>query len=349
MGSVCGSTLALMDAGVPITRPVAGIAMGLASKENDKDDITDYKVLTDLQDLEDGKGGMDFKIAGTEQGITAIQLDTKTHGITSEIIKKTLDQGLKARLEILKTITKAIPAPRAEMSQYAPRITTVKINPDKIRIVIGPGGKMINEITEVTGVDIDIEDEGLVMITGTDPEKSAQAVSWVKALTREVKPGEKFQGKITRIEDFGAFAELILPEEETRYGHTPKFEGLIHISKLASHHVNRVEDVCQLGDIVPVEVSEIDDQGRLNLKMQGVTPAPQNTRPARPPRGSGPRPGPQRFDRFNRNQSSPPPRSPQGESRGQQTGQRGSRDYKVFHPRRDNRGGGQGGGRRQRY
>ncbi|NQU78003.1 polyribonucleotide nucleotidyltransferase [Candidatus Falkowbacteria bacterium] len=333
MGSVCGSTLALMDAGVPITRPVAGIAMGLASRENDKNDITDYKILTDLQDLEDGKGGMDFKIAGTETGITAVQLDTKTHGITPEIIKKTLDQGRLARLEILSVITKAISTPRTEMSKYAPRITTVKINPDKIRIVIGPGGKMINEITETTGVDIDIEDEGLVMITGTDPEKTAQAVSWVKALTREIKAGEKFQGRISRIEDFGAFAELILPEEETRYGHTPKFEGLIHISKLAPHHVNRVEDVCQLGDIVAVEVSEIDDQGRINLGMQGVTPAAPS---ARPPRGSGPRQGPQKFDR---NQA---PR------------QRGSSDYKIFKPS-NNRGGAgagrprppQGGGRPQ--
>lgn len=306
MASVCGSSIALMDAGVPIKKPVAGIAMGLASCEDNKNEITEYKILTDLQDLEDGQGGMDFKIAGTADGITAIQLDTKTHGLKFEIIEATLKRAKTARQEILNAITKVIPAPRSDLSPYAPRITTLKVNPDKVRLIIGPGGKMINEIIDACSVDIDIEDDGLVLVTGIDAEKSQEAISWIKALTREVKAGEKFQGRITRIEDFGAFAELILPEEETRYGHTSKFEGLIHISRLAAHHVNRVEDVCQLGDIVGVEVTEIDDQGRINLKIQGV-----ETR-AFAPRG----------ERFS---GSRPPR----------------RDHQIYRPRSENfRGGG---------
>lgn len=294
MGSVCGSTLALMDAGVPIRKPVAGIAMGLASVEDAKNDITDYKILTDLQDLEDGQGGMDFKVAGTADGITAIQLDTKTHGLTFEIVEQTLKRAREARLQILDAITKAILEPRRELSPYAPRITTLKVNPEKVRLIIGPGGKTINEIIDACGVDIDIEDDGLVMVTGTDAEKSREAVSWIKAIVREVKPGERFQAKITRIEDFGAFAELILPEAEAKYGHTPKFEGLIHISKLAPYHINRVEDVCKLGEILPVEIEEIDEQGRINLKIQGV-----NSRPARPrgERFAGSRP-PRRESRF---------------------------------------------------
>ena len=301
-----------MDAGVPIKKPVAGIAMGLASVENDKDDITDYKVITDIQDLEDGKGGMDFKVAGTTDGITAIQLDTKTHGITFEITEETLSRAKTARLEILQVIAKAIPKSREELSQYAPKITTLKIDPEKIRIVIGPGGKMINEIIDTCGVDIDIEDSGLVMITGIDPEKTKEAIAWVKSLTREIKVGEKFQGKISRIESFGAFAELILPGDEGK--HSPKFEGLIHISKLAPHRIDRVEDVVNFGDIVPVEVEEIDDKSRINLKMSGVTQAP--------PR--------QQSGGFR----------PQGRDRNQAPRNRNSRDFKVFKPRRDN--GGQG-------
>ncbi|MBU4331668.1 polyribonucleotide nucleotidyltransferase [Patescibacteria group bacterium] len=346
MGSVCGSTLALMDAGVPIKKPVAGIAMGLASIENNKNDITDYKIITDIQDLEDGKGGMDFKVASTADGITAIQLDTKTHGITFDIVQETLKRAKTACLEILKVIAKAIPEPRKELSQYAPKITTVKIDPEKIRIVIGPGGKMINEIIDACGVDIDIEDSGLVMITGIDPEKTKEAIAWVKALTRELKPGEKFQGKITRIEDFGAFVELILPEDEAK--HAPKFEGLIHISKLAPHRIDRVEDVVKFGEIVPVEVEEIDEKGRLNLKMQGVQAAPaqrhQDFHPSSNNRGrfstsSSPgsrtaRPRDNRFPRRNSN----------------------SRDFKAFRPdrnrnsnRRDGRGDNQRDDRRKRY
>ncbi|MEK7164520.1 MAG: polyribonucleotide nucleotidyltransferase [Patescibacteria group bacterium] len=253
MGSVCGSTLSLLDAGVPLKKPVAGIAMGLAS-----DEAGNYKVLTDLQDLEDGPGGMDFKVAGTADGITAIQMDTKTAGLTNAIVKETLDRALTARLQVLDKIAEAIKEPKP-MSQYAPRIITLRIDPSKIRTVIGSGGKTINEIIAATGVDIDIEDDGLVMITSVSAEGSERAVEWINNLTHEVAAGEKFQGKVTRLMDFGAFVEVL-----------PGQEGLVHISNLANERVERVEDVVNVGDTLPVEVMEIDAMGRINLKVQGV-------------------------------------------------------------------------------
>jgi len=252
MASVCSSSLALMDAGVPIKKPVAGIAMGLASDEEGN-----YKIFTDLQDLEDAKGGMDFKVAGTKNGITAIQMDTKTTGLTQEMIEKTLWQAKEARLKILEVIKATIPSPRAELSLYAPRITSFKINPERIRDVIGPGGKTINEIIEKTGVTIDIENDGLVMVCSAKKEALEKAVEWIKNLTREVKVGEIFQGKVTRILDFGAFVEIL-----------PNQEGLIHISELAPYHVNKVSDIVKVGQIVPVKVIKIDEQGRINLSMK---------------------------------------------------------------------------------
>jgi polyribonucleotide nucleotidyltransferase len=252
MGSTCGSTLALMDAGVPITAPVAGIAMGLASNEKGE-----YKVLTDLQDLEDGQGGMDFKIAGTRTGITAIQLDTKTKGLSMQIVKETLEKGRTARMQILDVMDAAITAPRQELSKYAPRIISLQINPDKIRDVIGPGGKVINEIIDATGVQIDIEQSGLVMITSTSEEGSARAVEWVKRLTKEVKVGEIFEGKVTRTLDFGAFVEIL-----------PRTEGLVHISELAPRRVEKVSDVVKVGQTVTVKVVGIDEQNRINLSMK---------------------------------------------------------------------------------
>jgi polyribonucleotide nucleotidyltransferase len=201
MGATCGSTLALMDAGVPITAPVAGIAMGLASDEKNGR----YQVITDLQDLEDGEGGMDFKIAGTREGITAIQMDTKTSGLPWSVVEQTFSQARDARLQILDLIEQTIPAPRAELSKYAPRIISFMINPDRIRDVIGPGGKMINEIIATHKVEIDIEDNGLVMVTSANPESLEAAVNWIKQLTREVKVGETFKGPVTRLMDFGAF------------------------------------------------------------------------------------------------------------------------------------------------
>jgi polyribonucleotide nucleotidyltransferase len=255
MASVCGSSLALMDAGVPIKKPVAGIAIGLASNA----DMSKWKVLTDLQDLEDGTGGMDFKIAGTVDGITAIQLDTKTIGLDKEIMEQALKQGYGARQEILKVMAGAIQAPRPELSPYAPRITSFHINPDKIREVIGPGGKVINEIIAATGVSIDIEDDGLVMICGTDAEKAKQAVDWVKNIVREFEVGEVFAGKVVRMLDFGVFVEL-----------TPGNDGMVHVSQLAPYRVGSPADFVSIGDMVTVKVKEIDEKGRVNLTMLGL-------------------------------------------------------------------------------
>lgn len=283
MGSVCGSTLALMDAGVPIRKPVAGIAMGLATSETGA-----YKVLTDLQDLEDGPGGMDFKIAGTRDGITAIQMDTKTRGLTMPMIEMTFQQAYKARLEILDQMQRTIPEPRAELSPYAPRITSLKVHPDKIREIIGTGGKMINAIIDATGVDIDIEDDGTVMITSVKEEGAMRATAIIKEIVREFIPGEMLQGVVSRIESFGAFVAIEhelkgLPESIK----LPKQEGLVHISAMAPFHVDRVEDIVKLGDRVPVRVVEIDDMGRLNLSLKDTDFA----FPDPPEHGRGPRQG----------------------------------------------------------
>jgi len=253
MASTCGSSLSLMDAGVPIDAAVAGIAMGLWTTP----DESQYKILTDLQGIEDHEGGMDFKIAGTAQGITAIQLDVKVSGLTMEMIAATLAQAREARLKILEAMNAAIAAPRAELSPYAPRIYTIQINPDRIRDVIGPGGKMINEIIDKTGVQIDIEDSGLIMVTSVSKEGAEKALEWIKNLTREVKVGELFQGKVTRIMDFGAFVEVL-----------PKQEGLVHISQLAPYRVNQVTDIVNIGDVIPVKVIEIDEMGRINLSLK---------------------------------------------------------------------------------
>jgi len=287
MGATCGSTLALMDAGVPISAPVAGIAMGCASDEA----TGRFRVITDLQDLEDGNGGMDFKVAGTRTGITAIQMDTKTKGIPLETVKETFAAALKARLQILDAIEKCIPAPRAELSKWAPRIESFRISPDRIRDVIGPGGKIINEIIDACNVQIDIEDDGLVMITSINPEGMKRAVDWVKNLTREVAVGEIFTGPVTRLMDFGAFVEIL-----------PKQEGLVHISELAPNRVDKVGDVVKIGDMVTVKVYEIDSMGRLNLSIKRASPdykpSEQDEKPlrdsgSRPPRsgfgGRGPR------------------------------------------------------------
>jgi len=255
MGATCGSTLSLMAAGVPIKRPVAGVAIGLASNK----DMSAWKVLTDIQDLEDGDGGMDFKITGTTQGITAIQLDTKTDGLNEEIIKEALERGLKGRLEILKVIEKAIPAPKKELSKHAPRIVSFKIDPEKIGIVIGPGGKMINKIIEETEVSIDIEDDGLVMICGADPKNTAIAQKQIEDLTHEFKAGEIFTGKVARILDFGAFVELL-----------PGNDGMVHVSELAPYRIGNPNDFLSEGDIVTVKIKELDDRGRVSLTMKGL-------------------------------------------------------------------------------
>jgi len=284
MASTCGSSLSLMDAGVPIKAAVAGIAMGLWTTP----DESQYRVLTDLQGIEDHAGGMDFKIAGTSTGITAIQLDVKISGLTMPMIKETLEQARVGRMKILEVMNAMIAAPRAEMSQYAPRIYSLQINPDRIRDVIGPGGKMINEIIDKTGVQIDIEDSGLVMVTSVVKEGAEKAIEWIKNLTREVVAGETFRGKVTRIMDFGAFVEVL-----------PKQEGLVHISQLAPYRVNQVTDIVNVGDVIPVKVIEIDELGRINLSLKDTDfdfpPAPAGgfMGPSDGPRGvnRGGRPG----------------------------------------------------------
>ncbi len=254
MASACGSTLSLMDAGVPIKRPVSGIAMGIiVGNENN------YKVLTDIQELEDHFGDMDFKTAGTEKGVTALQMDVKLTGVTLEMLRDVLTQSHKNRMEIMEKMLAVIPTPRADLSQYAPRIITLRINPGKIRNVIGTGGKIINEIIDQTGVEIDIEDDGSIFITSPDEASAKKAVEWIENLTHEVKAGEIFNARVTRIMNFGAFAEIL-----------PGQEGLIHISELADYRVERVEDVVQIGDIVPVKVKNIDDQGRINLSLKAA-------------------------------------------------------------------------------
>lgn len=255
MAATCGSTLALMDAGVPIKAPVSGIAMGLVMGDRG------YKILSDIQGFEDANGHMDFKVAGTKEGITALQLDIKVKGLTTEVLREALGVARQGRLYILQKMLEAIPAPRADLSRHAPRIISFEINPEKIREVIGPGGKTINGIIAATNVKIDIEDSGLVMITSSNEEAAQKALDWIKNLTHEVKPGEVFQGKVTRIMDFGAFVEIL-----------PGQEGLVHISELAPHRVEKVSDVLKVGDIVPVVVKNIDELGRINLSKKALLP-----------------------------------------------------------------------------
>ncbi len=254
MASVSGSSLALMDAGVPIENHISGVAMGLIMESADN-----YRILTDIQGPEDHHGDMDCKIAGTKRGVTACQMDVKIDGISLEILKKVFAQAREGRLHILKEMAKTIDQPRENLSALAPRVLTLRINPDRIRDVIGPGGKMINEITEKTGAKIDIEDDGLVSITSTDQAAGQKALEWVENLTHEVKIGEIFQGRVTKITDFGAFVEIL-----------PGQEGLLHISELTPYRVRRVEDVVRTGQIVPVKVKKIDEQGRIGLSMNKV-------------------------------------------------------------------------------
>ncbi len=255
MASTCGSTLSLMDAGVPIKAPVAGAAMGL---------ITDpatgrYAVLTDITGKEDAYGDMDFKVAGTADGVTALQMDIKVAGITSETLRDALEQARQARLHILGKMTEVISASREELSPYAPRITTIKIPVDKIRDVIGAGGKVIRQITAETGTQINVEDDGTIQIAATDGEAAKKAIAWIEGLTKDVEVGKEYLGKVTRIMNFGAFVEIL-----------PGKEGLVHISQLADYRVPRVEDVVSIGDELMVVVTEIDRMGRVNLSRRAA-------------------------------------------------------------------------------
>jgi polyribonucleotide nucleotidyltransferase len=255
MASTCGSTLALMDAGVPIKAPVAGAAMGLINdKENGR-----YAVLTDITGKEDAYGDMDFKVTGTSEGVTALQMDIKVAGITTEIMRDALNQAREARLHILGKMTEVISASREELSQYAPRITTIKIPVDKIRDVIGAGGKVIRQITAETGTQINVEDDGTIQIAATSGEAAQKAIKWIEGLTKDVEVGKEYLGRVTRIMNFGAFVEIL-----------PGKEGLVHISQLADYRVPRVEDVVSIGDELMVIVTEIDRMGRVNLSRRAA-------------------------------------------------------------------------------
>ncbi|MDA8193007.1 MAG: polyribonucleotide nucleotidyltransferase [Thermaerobacter sp.] len=287
MASVCGSTLALMDGGVPIKGPVAGIAMGLVKDEEG------YAVLTDIQGLEDFLGDMDFKVAGTREGITAIQMDMKIHGLARHIMEEALEQARVARLFLLDRMAEVIPQSRSDLSRHAPRIITMHIDPDKIRDVIGPGGKMINKIIEANKVgdkkvDIDIEDDGTIFIAAINTETAAGVVRMIEDLTRVAEVGQVYSGRVTRLMNFGAFVEIL-----------PGKEGLVHISQLAHARVNKVEDAVNVGDVVTVKVVEIDQMGRLNLSVKELLPVPEGYVPDdHPPhRGGGDRPGNRRPQR----------------------------------------------------
>jgi len=259
MASTCAACLALMDGGVPIKAPVAGIAMGLMMEMNDKksSEDRDYLILTDVQGEEDHYGDMDLKVAGTKEGITALQMDIKVRGISQKILKEALEQSKKARLEILQKMFETIPESRKELSPNAPRIYILKIKPEQIGEVIGTGGKTINEIIDACNVSIDIEENGDVFVTAENEESAKKAVEWIKNITREVVVGELFEATIKRILDFGAFAEIL-----------PGQEGMIHISQLSDKRVEKVTDVLKVGDVVPVKVISIDEQGRINLSLK---------------------------------------------------------------------------------
>jgi polyribonucleotide nucleotidyltransferase len=256
MASVCGTSLALMDAGVPVKGPVAGIAMGLI-KEGEK-----FAVLTDILGDEDHLGDMDFKVAGTREGVTALQMDIKIEGINRQIMQVALEQALKARLHILGEMAKVIDTPRADVSDFAPRITTLKVHPDKIRDIIGKGGATIRALTEETGTTIDIEDDGTVKVAAVDGEAAKAAIERIKQLTAEAEVGEVYKGKVVKVVEFGAFVNFL-----------PGKDGLVHVSEIANERVNDVNEYLSEGQEVKVKVLEIDRQGRVRLSMKAVEEA----------------------------------------------------------------------------
>lgn len=279
MASVCASTLSMMDAGIPIKAPVAGISMGLVTGDNGE-----HAVLTDIEGIEDNYGDMDYKVAGTAAGITALQLDIKLKGVSLEILEEAMLQSRETRLSILESMHKAIAAPRAELSKYAPRMYKMVIDQEKIGTVIGPGGKTIRAITEGSGATVDIAPDGTVIIGAVDEGSAKSAMKMIEDLTREIKVGEVFTGKVVRIMNFGAFVELL-----------PGKDGMVHISELANQRVEKVEDVVKVGDQIQVKVIEIDNQGRINLSRRALLAPPEGGAPenggAPPPRpGNGGRP-----------------------------------------------------------
>jgi polyribonucleotide nucleotidyltransferase len=272
MASVCGSTLALMDAGVPISAPVAGIAMGLVS-EGDR-----HAILTDILGMEDGLGDMDFKVAGTSMGITALQLDLKLQGVSPSILREALAQARDARMKILQVITDTLPAPRSELSQYAPRITTIKIDQEKIGALIGPGGKTIRGLQEEFDVKIDVEEDGTVFIAGVNGEGTATVLERIRAMTESPKLGAIYTGKVVRLTEFGVFVEI-----------APGIDGLVHVSQLADYQVKDPRDVVKEGDDVMVMITDIDAQGKIRLSRRAVLEGwtVEQAREADPKLGSG--------------------------------------------------------------
>ena len=253
MAATCSSCLALMDAGVPLKSPVSGVAMGLML-----DGETPH-VLTDLMDAEDFAGDMDFKVTGTRKGITALQMDMKVHGLPVDILEKAINQSHEGRMFILDHMLSVLSAPRAELSPYAPRIEKLMVSPDKIGAIIGKGGEMINKITSETGAEVDIDDSGLITISGTDPEKIQHAIDWIKSLVEEPEVGKIYKGKVVSIKDFGAFVNIL-----------PGIDGMLHISQISEKRLDKVEDVLHLGDVIKVRLESIDDKGRLSLSMRHV-------------------------------------------------------------------------------
>jgi polyribonucleotide nucleotidyltransferase len=253
MASVCGSSLAMMDAGVPLTAPVAGIAMGLVKEGGD------FVVLSDILGDEDHLGDMDFKVAGTSNGVSALQMDIKIDGITEEIMRTALDQAKRGRLHILGEMAKVISTSRSEMSEYAPRLLTMKIHPDKIREVIGKGGATIRSITEETGTTIDISDDGTVVIASVNREAADAAKKRIEQIVSDVEPGRIYEGKVAKLMDFGAFVTIL-----------PGKDGLVHVSQISNERVEKVSDKLKEGDIVKVKVLEVDKQGRIRLSMKAV-------------------------------------------------------------------------------
>jgi polyribonucleotide nucleotidyltransferase len=278
MATVCGGCLSLMDAGVPVKAPVAGIAMGLI-KEGDR-----VAILSDILGDEDHLGDMDFKVCGTSRGVTAIQMDIKIKGLSREIMASALEQAREGRLFILGKMLEALPTPRPEVSRWAPRITTIKVKPDQIRLIIGPGGKTIKGIVDQTGATIDVEDDGTVHVASPDMEAVERALAIIKGLTAEPEMGAVYKGTVKRITDFGAFVEIL-----------PNIDGLVHISEIAHQRIERVEDVLKEGDTVEVKVINIDRDGKIRLsRKELLPPPPEGSVPSRPPRGDRPDRGPRR-------------------------------------------------------
>jgi len=298
MASVCGSTLALMDTGVPIRKPVGGIAMGLITGPAGDSRVA---ILTDIQGIEDAMGDMDFKVAGTRDGVTALQMDIKIRGLSRDVFGRALAQAREARMQVLDVMQQAIAAPRPDLSPYAPRIITVLINPERIREVIGPGGKVINKITAETGVKIDIEQDGRVLIASPDGDAAARARRMIEDIVKEAKPGEVYKGRVTRLMNFGAFVEIF-----------PGKEGLVHISELSRERVNKVEDVVKVGDELEVRVKEIDNLGRVNLTRRGLVPGEEVPAGLSPEGGDGQGGEGRRPDRFDRHDRGPRDRDRRG-------------------------------------